>query len=151
MQLRLRSPGATQRKVSRALAIAAVVCVLALIVGIIRGRGGAEAGKSATGQAVATPAASGSADAAAPAPASPADAADASPNGVEAAPADAQLPADDPSRVDFETFTIVIPPGWERVRQSAGGPDAVLYMLGPDLGRSGCGGHQRVRVPPVRL
>lgn len=135
MQLRLKSSGATQRKVSRALAIAAAVCVLALIVGIIRGRGGAEAEKPATGQTVDTPAVSGSADAAAPGPASPADVADASPNSVEATPADAQLPADDPSRVDLETFTIVIPPGWERVRQSAGGPDAVLYMLGPDLGQ----------------
>lgn len=135
MQLRLKSSGATQRKVSRALAIAAAVCVLALVVGIIRGRKGAEAGRSAAGETVATPAPSGSADATAPAPASPADAGDDSPNSVEATSADTQLPVDDPGRVDLETFTIVIPPGWERVRQSAGGPDAVLYMLGPDLGQ----------------
>ncbi len=135
MQLRLKSSGATQRKVSRALAIAAVVCVLALIVGLIRGRGGAEGRGPSTGEAVATPVAPGPADAAAPAPASTGDAAEAAPSSADASAADTRVAADDPNRADFETFTVVIPPGWERVRQSAGGPDAVLYMLGPDLGQ----------------
>lgn len=50
-----------------------------------------------------------------------------------AAPGTGEALPEDPNRVELETFTIIVPPGWERVRQS--GEDVVLYLVGPDLGQ----------------
>ena len=46
-----------------------------------------------------------------------------------------RAPADDVNRVHLDTFTIVVPPGWDRVRQSEGKDGVALYLHGPDFGQ----------------